>query len=154
MARLLSPAAASCAMRFSVGVRLSAPCNATRRGCAIADGGYNISDDSSCQLTSPHSKSNTNPGLASAGLANNGGPTQTIALRAGSPAIDAIPPAACTAADGSPLPTDQRGYARPADGNRDGIAGCDVGAYEFGLRPAGGGPARPEVHRQHHGRQP
>lgn len=110
---------------------------ATAVGGAIADGGYNISDDNSCQLTSPHSKSNTNPGLAPAGLANNGGPTQTIALQAGSPAIDAIPPAACTAADGSLLPTDQRGYARLADGNGDGVAGCDVGAYEFGSVPRG-----------------
>ena len=47
------------------------------------------------------------PGLDS-GLKNNGGPTQTIALLAGSPAIDA---------GNSALTTDQRGYKRPLDGN-------------------------------------
>ena len=26
--------------------------------------------------------------------------------------------------------TDQRGVARPQDGNRDGFAACDIGAYE------------------------
>jgi hypothetical protein len=47
---------------------------------------------------------------------DNGGPTQTRALAAGSAAIDAG--GACTA-------TDQRGVARPAG------ASCDSGAYEF-----------------------
>jgi len=28
---------------------------------------------------------------------------------------------------------DQRGIARPVDGNNDGTAVCDVGAYEFML---------------------
>ena len=28
------------------------------------------------------------------------------------------------------MPTDQRGFLRPADGNHDGTAGCDIGAYE------------------------
>ena len=28
------------------------------------------------------------------------------------------------------LPTDQRGFLRPADGNNDGTARCDIGAYE------------------------
>jgi hypothetical protein len=51
-------------------------------------------------------------------LADNGGPTQTHALLAGSPAID----------QGACLPTvttDQRGITRPQG------AGCDVGAFEF-----------------------
>ena len=49
-------------------------------------------------------------------LADNGGPTETQALLAGSPAIDAADNAVCPA-------TDQRGLARDAS--------CDVGAYEF-----------------------
>jgi len=54
-----------------------------------------------------------NPGLA--GLANNGGPTQTVALLAGSPALDAGSNALATAAG---LTADQRGtgFTRFADG--------------------------------------
>jgi hypothetical protein len=51
-------------------------------------------------------------------LASNGGPTQTLALKPGSSAIDLIPASACGAA------TDQRGIGRPQGG------GCDAGAYE------------------------
>jgi hypothetical protein len=50
-------------------------------------------------------------------LAGNGGPTQTHALLAGSPAIDA-------ADDGSAPATDQRGVARPQGQH------ADIGAYE------------------------
>jgi hypothetical protein len=50
-------------------------------------------------------------------LADNGGPTETQALGAGSPAIGAV------AAAGNCPATDQRGAARPA-------GGCDAGAYQ------------------------
>lgn len=50
-------------------------------------------------------------------LANNGGATQTLALLAGSPAIDAGTNVGCPA-------TDQRGMTRPQNGT------CDIGAYE------------------------
>lgn len=63
-----------------------------------------------------------NPILGS--LANNGGFTQTHALGAGSPAIDAGNQAVC------PL-TDQRGFFRPIDGDGDGTARCDMGSYEY-----------------------
>ena len=54
------------------------------------------------------------PGLGS--LANNGGPTQTMALLAGSPAIHA-------GMDGTGIPvTDQRGVPR--------VGGVDIGAYQ------------------------
>ena len=52
-------------------------------------------------------------------LADNGGPTRTIALSKGSPAINA------GSNTGSP-PADQRGYLRDAQ--------CDIGAFEYGAR--------------------
>src|SRR5262249_43099092 len=55
-------------------------------------------------------------------LAFNGGPTRTHALLAGSPAIDR----GDTAAPGS----DQRGVARPHDGDGDGSRIADIGAFE------------------------
>jgi hypothetical protein len=59
-------------------------------------------------------------------LADNGGFTLTHALGAGSPAIDA----------GNPDPAtcpykDQRGFPRPVDGDGDGVATCDIGAFEY-----------------------
>lgn len=66
--------------------------------------------------------------LALAPLADNGGPTWTHALLPGSPAIDAGDPAACAAAPVNNL--DQRGRPRPQDGNGDGTAACDIGAFE------------------------
>ena len=63
-------------------------------------------------------------------LAHNGGLTQTHALVPGSPAIDAGGPD-CTDATGDPLLTDQRNKPRPVDGNGDGTAVCDIGAFEF-----------------------
>ena len=63
-------------------------------------------------------------------LRNNGGPTQTHALLAGSPAIDGGDPNGCRDNAGMLLPTDQRGFLRPADGNNDDTVRCDIGAYE------------------------
>jgi parallel beta-helix repeat protein len=57
-------------------------------------------------------------------LADNGGPTHTHALLSGSPAIDAGGDSVCS-------DIDQRGIARPKDGDNDGVAHCDVGAYEY-----------------------
>ena len=70
----------------------------------------------------------TDPGLDPNGLQNNGGPTQTIALLPGSPAIDAgSNTLAVDPSTGLPLTTDQRGPGFPR------IVGkaVDIGAYEF-----------------------
>jgi hypothetical protein len=63
-------------------------------------------------------------------LQANGGATFTHALSPGSPAIDAGDPAGCTDAATAPLAKDQRGEPRVADGNGDGQAICDIGAFE------------------------
>jgi CSLREA domain-containing protein len=63
-------------------------------------------------------------------LANNGGSTLTHALLPGSPAIDTGNPAGCATSFKGTLMTDQRGYSRVFDGDGDGIARCDKGAYE------------------------
>ena len=55
-------------------------------------------------------------------LAYNGGPTQTLALLPGSPAIDA-------GSNGTCETTDQRGVTRP-DGKPGGSGTCDMGAFE------------------------
>jgi hypothetical protein len=83
----------------------------------VNSGGGNLDSDGTCGAEFP----NTNPLLGP--LADNGGPTQTHALLAGSPAIDAGDNAACPA-------TDQRGFPR-----NDGA--CDIGAYERGRQPPG-----------------
>ena len=85
----------------------------------ITDGGYNIDTGSSCGFSAAsHSRSTTQPRLDA--LASNGGPTQTMALPSGSPAINAIP-SNTTGCAGS---ADQRGIARPQGKS------CDIGAYE------------------------
>jgi hypothetical protein len=84
----------------------------------LVSSGNNLSSDATCaaSLTGPGDLNNTNPLLGP--LANNGGPTQTHALLAGSPAIDA--------AGGCPPPaTDQRGVVRPQG------SACDIGSFEF-----------------------
>ena len=73
-------------------------------------------------------------------LADNGGPTKTLAPLTGSPAIDAGNPAALAGTHGVPL-YDQRGTPFRRVFNGDGIGGAqiDIGAFE--LQPAG--PALP-----------
>ncbi len=64
-------------------------------------------------------------------LADNGGPTLTHALLPGSPAIDAANDTLCAASPVNNL--DQRGQPRPADGDGDGAAACDLGAFEHSV---------------------
>jgi predicted outer membrane repeat protein len=105
--------------------------NGSPNNCAASAGadhkdiGFNISDDTSCAFSMSTSKVE-NPGLSSAGLAQNGGPTETIALVSGANAIGHDTD--CTDQESTPEPvvTDQRLFARP-----DSPSKCDSGAYEF-----------------------
>ncbi len=96
---------------------------------SIDSAGFNIDRGTSCGLTGTGDLQSTNPGLL--GEADNGGPTVTHALPPGSPALDRIPAGACTGIDDHPLATDQRGAPRGFDEDGDGLAECDVGAYEL-----------------------
>jgi CSLREA domain-containing protein len=65
---------------------------------------------------------------------NDSSHIQTHALRSDSPAIDNG--TGITSATFFDCPeTDQRKLTRPVDGNNDGDAECDVGAYEYGAIP-------------------
>lgn len=72
----------------------------------------------------------TDPMLGS--LADNGGPTPTHAVLAGSPALENGDPNGCKDTDGVDFLYDQRGFGFPRveDGDADGTATCDSGAYE------------------------
>lgn len=86
----------------------------------ITDAGHNLSSDSSCAFNAEGSRTNTDPKLGP--LADNGGPTMTMALLPGSPAVDA------GAATGAPS-TDERGVVRPQG------PGVDIGAFEYQYIP-------------------
>jgi hypothetical protein len=73
--------------------------------------GFTQATDHTGTMASP-----LDPKLDPAGLQNNGGPTQTIALKSGSSAIDSANPGS--------VPRDQRGYLRNG--------APDIGAFEFG----------------------
>lgn len=79
----------------------------------ISSQGHNIDGDGSCRLSAAGDLPSRDPLVGP--LANHGGPTDTVALLPGSPALDA--------AEGCPA-TDQRGVTRPQG------AACDIGAYE------------------------
>jgi hypothetical protein len=86
--------------------------NCASPGGALANEGSNIqTGDTLCLSGQPATDALLGP------LADNGGPTATHALNAGSPAIDQGDPAACASGD-------QRGLQRTGR--------CDIGAFEFG----------------------
>jgi hypothetical protein len=97
--------------------------NSTGGNCAgtITDKGGNLADDNTCGVTQV-----TSAALNLGSLANNGGPTQTFALGAGSTAIDH---STCLQI------TDQRGLLRPDPLDAGVTTNCDSGAYESRTQP-------------------
>ena len=103
-------------------------------GVNVTSNGYNtcsdddVHDQYSCPqfLTQPTDQVSTDAKLDPAGLQNNGGPTQTVALLSDSPALDK--------GNSFGIATDQRGQPRPHDltfaSNAPGGDGSDIGAYE------------------------
>jgi predicted outer membrane repeat protein len=96
---------------------------------AISNGGHNLIEDvgSTCGLTDGVNGNlvGVDPMLDPEGLQGNGGPTQTIAILDGSPAIGAGDPEVC--ANPPVSGRDQRGYVRPGTGS----VVCSIGAYEY-----------------------
>ena len=91
--------------------------NGSPNNCNAALGtlGHNLENTNTCGFNASGDLINTAPKLAA--LQNYGGLTQTRALQAGSPAINAGTNSGCPA-------TDQRGKPRPVG------ASCDIGAFE------------------------
>lgn len=91
----------------------------------LLSGGFNLDEDGSCGLAKSNDLAGVVAGLEP--LADNGGPTWTMALAAGSAAIDR----------GSSFGTsvDQRGLPRPSDfasiSDAEGGDGSDIGAFEL-----------------------
>ncbi len=97
---------------------------------SLTSDGYNLlGDETGCAFAfTTGDRLNDAPQLYP--LRDNGGPTETHALRPDSALLDGGEPAGCTDNNGNLLITDQRGLARPAEGNGDSTTSCDVGAFE------------------------
>lgn len=93
----------------------------------VTSAGYNLESGGSCGFGKATDKPSTDPLLVPGGPTNNGGPTPTIALLEGSPAIDAGLGAVGEAVD-------QRGLTRPVQvpgvADAAGGDGTDIGAFE------------------------
>ncbi len=107
---------------------VTTPTNCSTSGGTIVSLGYNLESGTDCGFLSRGDLHGTDPMLGP--LAANGGPTNTLALLSGSPAINAGNPAGCRELDGTPITVDQRGIARP-QGPR-----CDIGPFELVAQPA------------------
>jgi hypothetical protein len=100
-------------------------CDLGLSGPTVPVSHHNTDSGSTCNFYDGSVLYNTDPLLEP--LAQNGGLTETHALGMGSPAIDA---GGICMSGGALLLTDQRGWPRTVDGDVDGTAVCDIGAFE------------------------
>jgi CSLREA domain-containing protein len=91
----------------------------------VTSAGHNLESANTCGLNGPGDMKNRKAKLGT--LASNGGPTRTLALGKGSPAIDAA--LNCPA-------TDQRGVRRPRG------TACDIGSFEANVPNVATGAAK------------
>jgi CSLREA domain-containing protein len=93
---------------------------ATGSNCdgAVKSSGHDLENEDTCGFNGKGDRVNKKPKIRD--LAQNGGPTETIALKRTSPAID-------HAAKKTSPKRDQRGFKR--------VGKPDIGAYEFGAKP-------------------
>jgi hypothetical protein len=91
---------------------------------SVTDGGYNLSDTTSCGFSATGSLSEADAALGA--LADNGGPTMTRLPAKASAAIDRIPSGTAGCSDGD---TDQRGESALQG------SACDIGAVEVAQPP-------------------
>lgn len=133
-----SVAGLSCSTSCSADIGNTIVANNIGSDCAgstyMTSSGYNIESGTGCGFTATGDQQSTDPIVGT--LWSHGGPTQTLDLLAGSPAIDAGNPAGCDDGSGGMLSLDQRGYTREVDGDSNSSAICDVGAYEYSSLPA------------------
>ncbi|MCB9137335.1 MAG: DUF839 domain-containing protein [Caldilineaceae bacterium] len=102
-----------------------------------ADSSHNLIKDGSnaCGLSDGVNNNQIGADPLLESLADNGGPTETMAIPADSPAINSGLPPLIMAASGDAIAavacpaTDQRGLSRPQG------AGCDIGAFEVNATP-------------------
>lgn len=94
-------------------------------GALLLDGGWNVSADGTCVRGGAGSQAVPKVGTGLRPLAENGGPTRTLAIRPDSPAARAV--AALGGLCGGRFATDQRGSPRPGSA---GPHHCAAGAYE------------------------
>jgi hypothetical protein len=92
----------------------------------ISSLGHNLDSGNDCAFAGSGDLRNTDPHLGP--LHADGGPTPTLGLPAGSPALDKIPGSGAGC-----LATDQRAIPRPQG------AACDIGAYELVVAPVNTG---------------
>ncbi len=110
---------------------LAGPGTGTASHCAasiteVRSAGYNLDSDGSCRLAGLGDLSIFDPASVLDPVArNNGGTSLTHALVAGGLAVDRGDPVSCRVGN------DQRGGAGLQDGNADGLARCDIGAFEL-----------------------